>query len=43
LLAQRGLHLGIGMNEYQEVFQSGDFLISNVIGASTAQARIDSV
>ncbi len=32
-LMQNGLHLGIVMNEYQETFARGDFLISNVIGA----------
>ena len=32
-LMQNGLHLGIVMNEYQEIFARGDFLISNVIGA----------
>jgi small ligand-binding sensory domain FIST len=31
-LLQSGLHLGIVMNEYQESFAQGDFLISNVIG-----------
>jgi small ligand-binding sensory domain FIST len=31
-LVQRGLHVGIVMNEYQEKFRSGDFLISNVAG-----------
>lgn len=31
-LMQNGLHLGIVMNEYQENFARGDFLISNVIG-----------
>lgn len=32
-LLQHGLHLGIVMNEFQESFTRGDFLISNVIGA----------
>lgn len=32
-LVQTGLHVGIVMNEYQETFARGDFLISNVIGA----------
>jgi small ligand-binding sensory domain FIST len=32
-LVQKGLHLGLAMNEYQEQFERGDFLISNVIGA----------
>ncbi|MCH7875977.1 MAG: FIST C-terminal domain-containing protein [Gemmatimonadetes bacterium] len=31
-LMQNALHLGIVMNEYQETFARGDFLISNVIG-----------
>ncbi len=31
-LLQSGLHLGIVMNEYQDTFARGDFLISNVIG-----------
>ncbi len=32
-LIHSGLHLGIVMNEYQETFARGDFLIANVIGA----------
>ncbi len=32
-LLQNGLHLGIVMNEYQESFARGDFLITNVLGA----------
>lgn len=31
-LLQQGLHLGIVINEYQESFARGDFLISNVLG-----------
>lgn len=31
-LAQRGLHLGRVINEYQETFEAGDFLIRNVMG-----------
>jgi small ligand-binding sensory domain FIST len=31
-LVQRGLHVGIAMDEYREKFDRGDFLISNVIG-----------
>lgn len=31
-LLQRGLHLGIVINEYQDSFTRGDFLISNVVG-----------
>lgn len=32
-LAELGLFLGIAMNEYQERFERGDFLIANVLGA----------
>lgn len=32
-LMQTGPHLGIAINEYQEKFDIGDFLISNVVGA----------
>lgn len=32
-LVQQGPHLGIAMNEYQDTFELGDFLISNVVGA----------
>lgn len=32
-LVQRGLHVGIAMNELKPTFQRGDFLIANVIGA----------
>ncbi|MEE8543056.1 MAG: FIST C-terminal domain-containing protein [Gammaproteobacteria bacterium] len=32
-LMQSGLHVGIVMNEYQDTFARGDFLIANVIGA----------
>ncbi len=31
-LFQQGLHLGLVMNEYQEQFHRGDFLVRNVIG-----------
>jgi small ligand-binding sensory domain FIST len=31
-LFQQGLHLGRVINEYQDVFQRGDFLVRNVIG-----------
>ncbi len=31
-LLRSGLHLGIVMNEYQDTFARGDFLISNIIG-----------
>ncbi len=30
---QQGLHIGRVINEYQEKFQSGDFLVRNVIGS----------
>jgi small ligand-binding sensory domain FIST len=33
-LIQAGVHVGIVMNEYQESFARGDFLIANVMGAS---------
>ncbi|HWB11671.1 MAG TPA: FIST N-terminal domain-containing protein [Pirellulales bacterium] len=32
-LVQKGLHLGLVINEYQEHFDRGDFLIRNCIGA----------
>ncbi len=32
-LVENGVHLGVVMNEYQESFQRGDFLIVNVHGA----------
>jgi small ligand-binding sensory domain FIST len=32
--AQDGLHLGRVINEYQETFKRGDFLVRNVIGAN---------
>lgn len=32
-LVQKGLHLGIVLNEYQPQFQRGDFLITNVMDA----------
>lgn len=32
-LVETGIHLGVVMNEYQESFQRGDFLIVNVHGA----------
>ena len=31
-MAQRGLHIGRVINEYQETFEAGDFLIRNVMG-----------
>lgn len=39
-LAQKGLHLGLAMNEYQERFEPGDFLISNVLGADRDSGAI---
>jgi small ligand-binding sensory domain FIST len=39
-LVGRGLHLGLAMNEYQETFGRGDFLISNVTGADEESGAI---
>ena len=39
-LLQSGLHLGIVMNEYQDTFARGDFLISNVMGVSREDGSI---
>ena len=39
-LLQSGLHLGIVMNEYQDTFARGDFLISNVIGTKPDDGAI---
>jgi small ligand-binding sensory domain FIST len=39
-LVHRGLNLGIAMNEYQDKFQRGDFLISNVMGADQDSGAI---
>lgn len=39
-LVQQGLHVGIVMNEYQETFNIGDFLIANVLGADQATGSI---
>ena len=39
-LVQRGLHLGVVMNEYQARFDRGDFLICNVMGADQASGAI---
>jgi small ligand-binding sensory domain FIST len=33
---RQGLHLGVVMNEYQESFTRGDFLVRNVVGADDA-------
>lgn len=35
---QRGLHIGRVINEYQESFQRGDFLVRNVVGADESGA-----
>jgi len=39
-LLQRGPHLGIAMNEYQEEFRRGDFLIANVLGGDRSNGAI---
>ena len=39
-LAQQGLHLGRVINEYQEKFKYGDFLIRNVVGLDREQNSI---
>lgn len=39
-LVTRGLHVGIVMNEYQESFARGDFLISNVLGGDSDSGAI---
>ena len=39
-LVQQGLHVGIVMNEYQESFHIGDFLIANVLGADQTTGSI---
>ncbi len=39
-LVQQGLHVGVVMNEYQESFNIGDFLIANVLGADQANGSI---
>ncbi|MBL9125624.1 MAG: FIST C-terminal domain-containing protein [Planctomycetaceae bacterium] len=39
-LVRQGLHVGRVMNEYQEDFQRGDFLVRNVIGADNASGAI---
>jgi len=38
LRVQQGLHLGTVINEYQETFDRGDFLVRNVIGADESGA-----
>ena len=39
-LVQRGLHVGIVMDEYKPRFDRGDFLISNVLGADQESGAI---
>jgi small ligand-binding sensory domain FIST len=39
-LVRQGLHLGLAMNEYQDHFERGSFLISNVVGADRATGAI---
>jgi small ligand-binding sensory domain FIST len=39
-LAELGLFLGIAMNEYQESFERGDFLIANVLGADQKSGAV---
>ena len=39
-LVQQGPHLGIVMNEYQETFEPGDFLISNVVGVDKESGAV---
>lgn len=39
-LVQRGLHVGLVTNEYQEEFSRGDFLVRNVVGADPESGAI---
>ena len=39
-LVERGVHLGVVMNEYQDRFQRGDFLIVNVHGADRTSGAL---
>lgn len=39
-LLQSGPHLGIAMNEYQDDFRRGDFLISNVLGGDKSNGAM---
>lgn len=39
-LVNNGVHLGVVMNEYQEKFQRGDFLIVNVHGAEKSSGAL---
>ncbi|QDU93509.1 FIST signal transduction protein [Lignipirellula cremea] len=39
-MAQRGLHVGRVVNEYQESFSQGDFLVRNVVGVDPEEGSI---
>jgi small ligand-binding sensory domain FIST len=39
-LVQRGLHVGLVTNEYQDTFQRGDFLVRNCVGADPQAGAI---
>ena len=39
-LVESGIHLGVVMNEYQDSFQRGDFLIVNVLGADRSSGAL---
>lgn len=39
-LVQQGLHVGRVINEYQEAFQRGDFLVRNVIGIDRSNGAL---
>ena len=39
-LVERGIHLGVVINEYQDSFQRGDFLIVNVHGADRTSGAL---
>ena len=39
-MLQRGLHVGRVVNEYQDHFEQGDFLVRNVMGADAEQGAI---
>lgn len=40
MLVRKGIHLGLVMNEYQETFERGDFLISNVVAGDRESGAI---
>lgn len=40
MLVQRGIHVGVAIDEYRDSFGRGDFLIRNVIGADTQSGAI---